>query len=167
MAKINGIEIKNVKHFADHEGAPIAQGDVWYNGKKLGFWSQDSWGGPDQYHFDESVLNDAVKSYVASDYVPAKYKVIADLDCLLGDLINIKETEKRAKKGFKDGYKTYVEATDGYHIRGYYTKLPKKFVPNSDYHKKFIGTCEKDFFKNEKVEVAMYEGLGDFEITTK
>ena len=37
MASINGVSIKGVKKFKDHEGLGIFCGNVYYNGKKLGF----------------------------------------------------------------------------------------------------------------------------------
>ena len=69
MSEINGITIKNLKSFKDHEGCEIYQGNVYYKGKKLGFWSQDSWGGPNDYDFDTSVLDNEIKKYRNSDRV--------------------------------------------------------------------------------------------------
>lgn len=40
MASINGVSIKAFKKFRGHEGEELYQGNVYYNGKKLGFWSQ-------------------------------------------------------------------------------------------------------------------------------
>lgn len=37
MAKINGIELKALKKFKDHEGCTIAQGNLYLGGKKIGF----------------------------------------------------------------------------------------------------------------------------------
>ena len=57
MASINGVSIKAFKKFRGHEGEELYQGNVYYNGKKLGFWSQDAHGGIcDNFEFDETVL---------------------------------------------------------------------------------------------------------------
>lgn len=50
MAKIKGIELKNVLEFKGHEGEELLQGDVYFNGKKVGFYSQDAWGGMDIFN---------------------------------------------------------------------------------------------------------------------
>ncbi len=163
MASINGITLKSIKTFKDHEGCTIAQGNVYYKGKKLGFWSQDSWGGGDQYDFDEKILKDEVEKYRNSGYVEAKYKDITNLDCLLYDLLGMIGTEKSYKKGLKKGYTTYVEATDGYHVRGYWTC--ERDISRSTYHKKFLEDCRKDFFKKEEIKVKVYTSIEDFEIT--
>ena len=167
MAKINGIELKNVRFFKDHEGATIAQGDIHYYGKKLGFWSQDSWGGPDRYDFDTKILDEAVADYVKSNRVKDEYKEFADLDCLLYDLINLRETEKRAKIAFKDKYKTYVEATDGHQILGYKTNDSKDTVKDTERYKDFMEKCKMLFYEEAEIKTEIYEGLADFDITAK
>lgn len=35
-----------VTNFRGHEGEPLVQGNLTLNGKKIGTWSEDSWGGP-------------------------------------------------------------------------------------------------------------------------
>ena len=57
MASIKGIELKNIKTFRGVEYPVNYQGNIYYNGKKLGFWSQDSWGGPDSYDFNTDELD--------------------------------------------------------------------------------------------------------------
>lgn len=69
MAKIKGIELKNVREFRGHEGEPLTQGDVYYKNKKVGFYSQDSWGGPDILNLDYNLenleeINDVVNNYI-------------------------------------------------------------------------------------------------------
>lgn len=43
-----GYWIKNIKWFKGHEGEDIFQCSVYKNGKRIGFFSQDSWGGSDK-----------------------------------------------------------------------------------------------------------------------
>ena len=73
MAKIKGIELKNIRDFRGHEGEPLTQGDVYYKGKKVGFYSQDSWGGPDIFNLDYDLdkdltkeINDIVNNYIGN-----------------------------------------------------------------------------------------------------
>ena len=61
MAKIKGIELRNIRDFRGHEGEPLTQGDVYYKGKKVGFYSQDSWGGPDILNLDYDLDKDLAK----------------------------------------------------------------------------------------------------------
>ena len=165
MASINGITIKSLKKFKGHEGEPLAQGNIYYKGKKLGFWSQDSWGGSDSYDFDTSVLDAEVKKYKESDRVDPKHREYVDLDGLLYDLLNVTDSEKGYKKAIKGGWKTYVEATDGFHVRGYYSpESDRARIENSSFHKKFIKDSEKAFFKDAKIQISIYSEPADFDI---
>ena len=154
--------MKSVTTFRDHEGAPCCQGNVYYKGKKLGFWSQDSWGGPDRYDFDERVLEDAVKSYAKSDRVEDKYKDIFNLDCLMQDILNLAQDEKDYKKCVKKGYKTYVRASDGFHVSGYYCMETPEQIAKTDYHKKFLQNIKETFFQNTKTDLKMFSSPSDF-----
>lgn len=115
MAKINGVELKNLHGFTGHEGY-CYQGNVYLNGKKLGFWSQDSWGGSDDFDFDVSVLSKACADYKDGFPDDYKYKEFCDIESLMYALTCIKETEKHCKKSFKSGAKAVYYMTDGYHV---------------------------------------------------
>lgn len=163
MAKINGIEIKGVKIFLDHESYQIPQGNVYYKGNKLGFWSQDSWGGPDQFEFDTSILDKEVKKYRDSNKVKEEDKSICDLEILLFDLFELNNIENEYKKCIKKGYKSYVRATDGYHICGYYTnELSLEDVFDTPFYRKFFRECENKFFKSWDKKIEIYSSLDDF-----
>lgn len=165
MAKINGIEIKGVKIFLDHEGCQIAQGNVYYKGKKLGSWSQDSWGGPDRFGFDTSILDKEVKKYRDSNKVKEEDKSICNLEILLFDLLELKDIEDEYKKCIKKGYKLYVRATDGYHICGYYAKEPSvEDVFDTPFYRKFFRECKNKFFKSWDGKIEIYSSLDDFTI---
>ena len=157
MASINGIQIKGLKKFRDHEGAPVFQGNVYYKGKKLGFWSQDSWGGPDIFDFDTRVLDAEVEKYKASDRVEPEYKEYTSLDILLGDLLTLMDREKTYKKAMKGGWKAYVEVSDGYHVNFYYTPEDnEKDIKASPYYKQFVKNAEKEFFKDAETQIVIY-----------
>ena len=103
MASINGISLRNLKTFEGRHGIPLAKGDVYYKGKKLGSWSQDYSGGEDDYGFSESLLDDVMKKYRL-----AKGNRFASLGLLLEELFNLTETEKVFKKAVKDGFQSMV-----------------------------------------------------------
>ena len=65
VASINGVSLKKLSYFVGHEGGCF-QGDVYLDGKKLGFWSQDSWGGPDNFEFEQSPIIERAKEYYAA-----------------------------------------------------------------------------------------------------
>ena len=168
MASINGISIKNLKKFRGHEGEPLAQGTVYYKGKKLGYWSQDFHGGPDAYEFDARQLNDEVTKYRESGRVEEMYKEYTDLGCILEDLVNLMETEKTFKKGIKAGYPAYVEVNDGYHVWGVYHRAKpnesKADLVNDPRVVGFIAECRAKAFKNKKVEWDVYMSAEDFDL---
>ncbi len=45
------VQIKKYKTFRGHESEPLAQGDLYFRGKKIIEWSDDSWGGPLRVEF--------------------------------------------------------------------------------------------------------------------
>lgn len=55
MARIKGIELRNIVQFRGHEQEELIQGNVYYNGTKVGFYSQDSWGGDDIFQLDSKL----------------------------------------------------------------------------------------------------------------
>lgn len=114
MSKIKGIELKNIVEFKGHEGEELIQGNVYYNGKKVGFYSQDAWGGCDNLSIDyklPSELKDEIKN-VAYKYVGNE--LFKGIDTLYGltytnhkpigyeylfmDLLQLMEHEKLYKK---------------------------------------------------------------------
>ena len=167
MAKINGVQIKNLKSYLGHEGY-CHQGNVYLNGKKLGFWSQDSWGGCDNYDFDESVLKKAVNDY--KDGFPDDYelKSVMDADSLMGDIVFLMEIEKDFKKETKKGgYNTII------YFYKYFQKLcidvPTKEghdateqVMNNEQLKGLVEKLKKKFDTEPKVWIAREE---DFDMT--
>lgn len=165
MASINGIKITSLKAFKGHEGEPLYQGNISYKGKKLGFWSQDAFSGCDNYDFNTKVLDEEVEKYKNSDRTEEKYKEFTDLDSLLADLAEVMQREKDYKKGVKMGYKTYVMASDTYHVRGYYTNSDIDKITSTPFHKEFMKSCKEAFFKDWNEEVIIYTSLDDFNIT--
>lgn len=148
MARINGVEIKSLKGFRGHEGY-CYQGNVYLNGKKLGFWSQDSWGGPDEFDFDDSVLDEACKRYKEGFPDEYEYKDFCDSkEIFLHAVLNLKLHEQDCKPEYKKGAKSVYLMTDGFHCSwmGFYD------VPTiEDVHKNYptqVKEMESGMFKN-------------------
>lgn len=116
MAKINNVEIKNLKSYIGREGVAY-QGDVWYNGKKLGFWSQDGNGAIcDTFYFDESLLDKPCQDFYEGFPDSYKYKKFCkNKEVFLNQLVLLKQDEKGIKKMFKKGFPSVIFVTDGFH----------------------------------------------------
>ena len=172
MAAINGISVKAVKKFQGHEGEPLYQGTLYLSGKKIGFWTQDGWGGPDRFDLDgkisEDLLNEAVKKLNPGKVYMGTVKY--DLDLLLYDFIVLWQDEKEFKKAVKAGYGGIVVATDGYHVTTW--KIPKSYAEMTDEAllkamEKLIEKAKKSFFKEQdhvKHIVKIYRSFDDFSI---
>ena len=114
MASINGIELKAIKEFRGHEYEPLVQGNIYYNGKKVGWYSQDSWGGDDHIDLDSDLkaetrneINEILNSYESNavfggmnELYNKQYNVTFKTDIfkggtfLFGDLIQLQDYEK-------------------------------------------------------------------------
>lgn len=182
MASINGITVKAIKQFRGHEGEPLYQGNVYLGNKKIGWWSQDSHGGPDACYLDEpyrvrkleekvKMLNrDKEKTYSRGD--GSTYTIDYSLDIMLGDLMVMHEDEKMFKSAVKDGYAGLLLVTDGYHAFGLYLNKEIIGLPNevvlmkfskliTDGKKKYGFYEEDDFIKHE---AKIYRSLDDFKV---
>lgn len=121
MASLNGVSIKNLKLYRGHEGEPLYQGNVYLDGKKVGFWSQDAWGGPDELDFcaesnkvpfedkarwkaaaerdkvNRCEFDQRVAAYLDSfsDKGESRWR---DAECFMGDLLTVCEDEKDFRK---------------------------------------------------------------------
>lgn len=124
MASINGISVKRLTHFLGHEGEDLYQGTLYLNNKKIGFWSQDSWGGPDRVQLDEKyssrLLDAAITALNPEKAIHGSahgkgYVVPYDLELLLNDYLALTQDEKAFQKALKAGYSGVLIASDGYH----------------------------------------------------
>lgn len=157
MAKINGIELKGLKGFMGHEGY-CYQGNVYKDGKKLGFWSQDSWGGPDDFDFDESILDEACKNYKDGFPDEYRYKEFSDSkEVFMAAVLDMKLKESDCKKEFKRGVKQVYYMTDGFHC--IWMGVPPEITSGDDvrrlYPKQFK-QMESHMFKNGFKEAIFY-----------
>ena len=114
MASVNGVSIKSLKNFKGHEGEPCSQGNVYYQGKKLGFWSQSAHGGEDMFEGFGETIEDIAKEVAKTLPETYKYKEYFAADTLMNMVLDAMELEKEYKKYIKMGAKTLLAATDGY-----------------------------------------------------
>lgn len=181
MAKIYGVELKAVKRFVGHEGY-CYQGNVYKDGKKVGFWSQDSRGGCDEYEFDTSILNDVINKMKKSLYYQRRFiepehrktnipieqlYEFLDEDTLMNDLLNLREDESIYKKNAKQGYPITVIITDGYHIYmvAFSEKASEDYIAEEIKKIKAAEIKKGTFFKNAHIETKVYRSFDDFVIS--
>lgn len=165
MAKINGVEIKAIKTFIDHEGAEVAQANVYINGKKVGFWSQDSWGGPDNYYGIEDIIIEKAKLFKEGCPSNAKYYDFQnDPDIFMNHLLQLAEDEKLFKKYIKDGFSTLLIVTDGYHcsMARFKGKLTKSEIETRS--PKTIESMKENMYKNVVPKVKVFNSIKDFTV---
>lgn len=179
MASINGLSVKSIKKFFGHEGEPLLQGNLYLGNKKIGAWSQDSWGGPDHFlldaNYSEHLLNQAVIALnpdktrtfgEGKDTFVMKY----NLERLITDCIDLAEDEKAFRGALSSGYFGIVVATDGHHQTTW--KLPKRYTEMSDevLLKELapqIERAKQSFWKEDnytKHKIKVYRSLDEFAV---
>ena len=185
MASINGISVKALKTFKGHEGEPCCQGNLYVGTKKIGFWSQDSWGGCDNFMLDrpysELMLDRKVKELNADKaetvtrYDGTKATVEYTLERLMSDLMALIQDEKIYKAAIKDGFKGVLLVSDGYHLFGWQLNESAMKVSTDVLLKHYADDIEKGkvkhkFFKEDQFHehtVKIYRSTADFNIGTK
>ena len=108
MAKLNGIEVKKLTVSPSCYGATCSA-VVYVNGKKVGTWAQDPWGGPDSYSkglYDiierqSNILSAGVRDTELAD-------IYSEPDVFMGVLQILLDIEKAVKRTFKKGAGTVV-----------------------------------------------------------
>lgn len=154
-----GIQIKNLKKYIGREGEAY-QGDVWYNGEKLGFWAQDGNGAIcDTFRFNKHILLPALDKHQERTK-----QIYASTECLMTAVVSHIQDYKQYKSMLKKGAKSMIVITDYYNMyvtcigatmtdireiqSKYYTEIEKykeKYTqPNLPAIVK-IYTCEEDF----------------------
>lgn len=136
MAKINGIEIKNLKEFKGHEQETLYQANIYYKGKKVGFWSQDSWGGEDRIDLDYSLPKELLKEVnnILNNY--ESDTIFYELDNLYREQYNV----TYEKHTFKGGEYLFSELLQLLEIEKNYKKYSKLWGVNT------IAICYKNMF---------------------
>ncbi len=168
MASINGVTIKAIKGFRDHEGCTIYQGNIYIDGKKAGFWSQDSWGGPDIYEFDTTDLMKRVKQYQEGFLKESEFKKFYnEPDCFLGDLCSLIQDEKSFKKRMQEGYKTMIVMGNSFETHTIFTEMDKSDNEFLEFYRISIDEAknkQKDYPMDLKFYMKIYRNVNDFDL---
>ena len=110
MAKLCGVQIKNVKTFRGREYPVNYQGVVYLDGKKLGFWSQDGDGAVyDNFEFNSKPIDDIAEEYGKAHGKDMEYW---DATSFMAELVNFHCLEKTYKNLSKKGFPTVLFLTD-------------------------------------------------------
>ena len=139
MASLNGISIKGLKTFKDHEGMGICQGNLYIGGRKIGFWSQDAWGGPDIVRLDAQYSERKLDSAI-------KEKGFEYSEDFLWKLLEMKFDEDDWKKS---GAERLFIGTDGYHVINIEVDDPDATVDDILKRKDVLRHIDANFFKNK------------------
>lgn len=175
MAKINEIQIKNLKSFVGHE-CDYYQGNVYYKNKKLGFWSQDSMGGADNFYFNTKILEEEIDKFKNSSYIDRIFKnnslnTDENTAILLDKLVFLSQCEKEYKKQTKKGHKTMILAVGDTGSCLWSSAIDINKL-NPDKKDKIIINAKKDLaehyykqFEISAIDFYIYTSLEDFNIS--
>lgn len=160
MASINGLTLKNIVEFKGHEGEPLFQGNIYYNNKKVGFFSQDSWGGEEHVQVDKAVA-DLFKDYQCKDY---DFKGIVWAIYDVCDLLDKEKEYKRVIKKNELASLLEIKVSDYEFARIVINKL----VASLDMTE-IVCKVKNTFPKYKDFDISafkLYKSIEDFNITT-
>lgn len=176
MASIQGLQVKSLKSYIGMEGVAY-QGNLYLNGKKIGFWSQDGNGAVTdalsmERGYSESLLRKIIEN-TNEDKAELFHdmKVEYSFELFMEDLIVWKLRENEFKKAVKKGFPMLLEITDGY--TAIYYKLPQRYtaMSNKDIEKalaKEIKGSKEQIAKNHMdkrdISVLIFRSLENFNI---
>ena len=188
MASIAGIKLTAIKSWLGEEGYTY-QGNLYMDGTKIGFWSQDSHGGPDDFQFSqkqyEKMFFDRVKEYYTKNPPIDEFKIFGltdeelDMDNLpritvnnnddniginedsfMYELVKLSNDEKEWKKQVKKGYSALC-IVDYYHTKG---PVPRAEVwhVSGDYKKHAEEILTEAKKKKASAYITVYATAEDF-----
>ena len=77
MAKIYDVQLKGITQFKGYEGEPCFQGNIYYKNKRIGYFSDDFYGGCMNIDFDNSenrnIVKDIAKKFRSDNYQYSLY----------------------------------------------------------------------------------------------
>lgn len=181
MAKINGLELKNVKEFKMHEDEQMYQASIYLEGKKIGEWKQNYTLEPDcidiSNEYDLKKLTDKIIELNNGKENPFCYELtnkeecspwggLKDycLDLIFSHLIVLNDWEK-AYKNVKEIYGPstgIVIASDGSGIHEYI--MPYENVVDKGTAIEIMQKENLKFFKNSKAKYMAFTSLEDFNL---
>ncbi len=94
-----GYTLKNVKTHAGHEGEPCLAATIYKDGRKIGTFSEDEWGGPARLHIndpkEENLLIETAKQWAGDEAWNESYHG------MLCAIVDKQNTEKFLKRHCK------------------------------------------------------------------
>ena len=125
MAKIKGIELKNITYFRGHEEEELMQGDVYYKNKKVGFYSQDAWGGEDRFYLHNDVDKDICKEItnITNNYIGGI--LFKKLDDLYDTYYHYNSNSKFERKGYEFFFMDLLQLIEHERLYKKYSKIYK------------------------------------------
>jgi len=152
MAQIKGFTIKNITNFRGHEQELLVQGSIYYKGKKVGFYSDDSWGGEPQIDFDNKEIKAIAKRVCAEYFAEHPDEKLfphnePDLEEFFNKVFLLMETERSFKKNLKKGFLILATYTQDYNT--------------IMVHGKTLEGIE-DWLKDKTGKAKIYTSLSDF-----
>lgn len=122
MATLHKFSLKKVVNYKGHEGEPLSQADVYYDGKKIGFWSMGDFGGEDNFDFDYSYLKTIKETWDGWKKENLGYSLELVGAMFFGELLTLMDTEKFFKKMVKTGYEIVIQVNGLYYTACYGVK---------------------------------------------
>lgn len=137
--KIGEFSLGPIKAFRGHEGETCMQGTILRNGKKVGEWSEDAWGGPHRIDFKNAADDKAFKA--AANAHPTAVEFAAEMlakhgkqdandhaDLVLSSIAQ--DIEQQAQ--FKRWCKTKIVIKEVGAAVGVYTTYKRLYDPAAD-----------------------------------
>lgn len=181
MAKINGLELKNINEFKGHEGELLYQGNIYLENKKIGEWSQNYMSGPDDIFIESDYDYNKLTAKIielnygkedpfcheisnTEDYSPWGNLKDYCIELILSDIVILKDWEKEYKKALKKyGPSTgIVIATDGTGMHEYI--MPYAGGIDKDTAIEMMKKEDLKFYMNKKAKYMAFSCLDDFNL---
>lgn len=110
MAKIKGVELKSITKFKGHEGETLVEGNIYLDGKKIGFFSQDVTGGDPQIDINDENNKNQFHERVIEYFKNSKEPSFLHTPIIfLEELAQFSLLEKGYKQWVKKGYYALVD----------------------------------------------------------
>ena len=167
MASINGLKLKAYKKVGVGEEGEIYSGSLYIGSKRLGTTTDDQWGGPAHYSFDQRILDKYVEAY--NRFRPCPWGGEWTTDTLVGGLDELNRLEQRYKKLSYIGPRTLVYFTDGLNAASCIFKNTKTTTEESIKKSDSFKKCLKEFKdsipdKIGEIQIFFFMNESDFDI---
>jgi len=119
MAQIKGLTIKNITNFKGHEGESCRQGNIYLNGKKVGYYSDSFMMGEATIAFDSKEHRARAEKICVEYYTENPQErwfpdIEPDIEELIQKLFELIDREKSYKRNLKKGFSVLATYKQGY-----------------------------------------------------